>query len=152
MKMLVQSTEKNVEMDSGSDTSIIYVDHVAFGKPFYKEKSFNLPKVCPKENYAKSNDEYCVASNSLAAVTYWCQGKKKCNFTTDMLIDVNDVVPSKDFFVANLGTKMSYTEAVAACHSAGFSLALLRFELFHFFLIQFREINNLLCNEYHRHY
>ncbi len=122
---LCQSDNHNVELNSGSSTHIIYVDHVAFGKPFYQEKSLSPHQKCPKDYYAKSNEEYCVAGNSLAAVTYWCQGKKSCNFTTDMLLDA-PVVPSKDFFVANFGAKMSYIEAVAACHSAGHSLALLR--------------------------
>ncbi len=35
-------------------------------------------------------------------------------------------VVTKDFYVANLGVKMSYSEAAAACHSAGHTLALLR--------------------------
>ena len=49
-------------------------------------------------------------------------------FTTDMLTDAPDL--GKNFYVANLGAKMTYTEAVTACHSAGHSLALLRYALY----------------------
>ncbi len=49
----------------------------------------------------------------------------KSQFTTDMLTDAPDL--GKDFYVANLGAKMTYTEAVTACHSAGHSIALLRY-------------------------
>ena len=119
-----QSAETNVELNSGSDTSIIFVDHVTFGRPFYMEKSLTSDKHCSREMYAKSNDDYCVASNALSAVIYWCQGKKRCSFTTDMLIEAP--MMAKDFYVANLGAKMTYSEAAAACNSAGHTLATLR--------------------------
>lgn len=112
-------------MDSGRNTSIIFVDHVTFGRPFFMPKSLSVQQqACKEEMYAESEDDYCVASNALAAVIYWCQGKKSCSFKTDMLME--SPVSAKEFYVANLGAKMTYSQAAATCISAGHSLALLR--------------------------
>ncbi len=72
-----QSKNKDVTLESGSDTNIIFIDHVAYGRPFFKANSVN-EDICTKDMYAKNENDYCVATNSLAAVTYWCQGKKNC--------------------------------------------------------------------------
>jgi hypothetical protein len=39
-----------------------------------------------------------VASNALAAVIYWCQGKTSCSFDTTIIKETP--VKAKDFFVA----------------------------------------------------
>ena len=127
---LCESENEEIVLDSRQDyngsSEIIFIDHALFGRPFYLQNSL-LPgpmAECPTYLYAKSVDEYCVSANALAAVTYWCQGKQICKFNTSFLLDAP--VLSKNYYVANLGERMTYTEAVATCQSAGHSLALLR--------------------------
>ena len=122
---LCESENEEIVLQAGTN-EIIFIDHALFGRPFYLEKSLapGPSGTCPKDLYANSADEYCVSANVLAAVTYWCQGKAMCAFNTSLLMDAP--VLSKSYYVANLGARMTYTEAVAACQSAGHSLALIR--------------------------
>ena len=57
----------------------MFIDHASYGRPFWLETVGVDPTFCPEESFAGSlGKPYCVASNALAAVLYWCQGKEGC--------------------------------------------------------------------------
>ena len=58
---------------------MVFIDHASYGRPFWLETAGVSPTFCPEEAFAGIlGKEYCVASNTLAAVLYWCQGKEGC--------------------------------------------------------------------------
>ena len=73
--------------------------------------------------YAATDEEVCVARNTLAVVTYWCQGKHKCEFRTS---DIEAAATFKQFFLPGEFDVNSVEEAMNICHDRGGSLALLQ--------------------------
>jgi hypothetical protein len=124
---LCESKNDEIVLRSSPESGeIIFIDHALYGRPLYLQGSL-LPgpmEDCPNDLYAKSVNEYCVSANALAAVTYWCQGKQVCTFNTSFLLDTP--VLGKNYYIASLGARMTYSEAVSACQSSGHSLALVR--------------------------
>ena len=57
---------------------VVFIDHASYGRPFWLETAGVSPTFCPEESFAGTEKSYCVASNTLAAVLYWCQGKEGC--------------------------------------------------------------------------
>ena len=82
-----------------------------------------LLKQCKKEFYATIDDDVCVARNSLAVVTYWCQGKHKCEFQTS---DLEAAATYKEFFVPEVSNIKNFDEAKNICHKSGGSIALVK--------------------------
>ena len=90
----LQANDNYVSL-SGSDMAI-FIDHAVYGRPFFLENSLtNIGEDICLGYHAESNSEYCVASNTLAAMTYWCQGKTDCLVDFDLIVDVTDF---RDFF------------------------------------------------------
>ena len=113
---------ESFSMTSDSDDYVLIVDHAVYGKPFYMEGSFSdgiggigggAKRNCPSNLYADLPDEYCVAANTLAALIYWCQGKRRCTVPFDYLTDVGDY---KDFFVME-HFDSSFESAEGSCSS-----------------------------------
>ena len=64
--------------------------------------------------------QYCVASNSLAAITYWCQGKEYCKFQPKWLITSIQNTHQYLFYLQNQGKPVkNYLEAVESCQELG---------------------------------
>ena len=63
--------------------------------------------------------QYCVASNSLSAITYWCQGKSYCQFQPSWLIDSHQ--KSSLLYIQNQGLTpvKNYLEAAQSCQESG---------------------------------
>ncbi len=78
---------------------VLFIDHAVFGRPFAGELSSTSATRCPSELFAANEEQYCVASNTLAAVIYWCQGKQECTFSHSMITDIGD--GAKNFFRPN---------------------------------------------------
>ena len=75
--------------------------------------------------------QYCVAPNSLAAITYWCQGKPSCEFYPEWLRSKAVVDGSGEnsrlFYLQEDGVINNYLDAAQACAKFG-SLANLESE------------------------
>ena len=80
---------------------------------------------CKEELYAETDEEVCVARNTLAVITYWCQGKHSCLFRKT---DIEDAAKFKQFFVASDLNINNIEKATDACYRSGGSLALLESE------------------------
>ena len=61
-----------------SSLQVVFIDHASYGKPLWLETAGVDPANCPHSAFAGNEFEYCVASNALAALMYWCQGKEGC--------------------------------------------------------------------------
>ena len=96
--------DQSAELESR--TLPMFIDHAAYGRPFQGPTGS-----CDEALYARRKEDYCVASNTLAAVTYWCQGKKRCRFDYSMIIDAFD---HRDFFVAEDAGR-GFASASAEC-------------------------------------
>ena len=79
---------------------MIFVDHAAYGRPWTGPEFFSESQWGHCEGLvAPGPEDHCVASNSLAAVTYWCQGKTKCEVQMSL---IEDVGKHREFFVARI--------------------------------------------------
>ena len=65
--------------------------------------------------------QVCIARNALAAVIYWCQGKRQCRFSKSF---VTDAAKFKQYFVSEPAG--SYKVAQDACHAKKGRLAWLK--------------------------
>ena len=64
--------------------------------------------------------QYCVASNSLSAITYWCQGKENCKFKPKWLISSTTQQQPSLFYLQNQGKLVkNYLQAVELCQEFG---------------------------------
>jgi hypothetical protein len=75
--------------------------------------------------------QYCVAANSLAAVTYWCQGKTRCEFSPELLLETGYGKTNSGnsiFYIHNFGQPVKdYLEAAQGCSSDNLgTLAMIR--------------------------
>ena len=70
--------------------------------------------------YAEIDEEVCIARNSLAVVTYWCQGKHKCQFRTS---DIEAAATFKQFFIPDELNVASFEQANRICVKNGGSIA-----------------------------
>ena len=59
----------------------------------------------------------------MAVVTYWCQGKHKCEFQTS---DLEAAATYKEFFVPEESNIKNFDEAKNICHKSGGSIALVK--------------------------
>ena len=65
--------------------------------------------------------QYCVASNSLSALTYWCQGKPACKFQPSWLINSHLTSPNSALlYIHNQGltSVQNYLDAVQSCQDS----------------------------------
>ena len=85
-----------------AEDQVLFIDHIAFGRPFFQDGAFSAVQseyaICLEAFYASAISDFCVASNSLAAVTYWCQGKKSCVFEMDLLVEAAEY---REYFLAS---------------------------------------------------
>lgn len=61
-----------------------------------------------------------MASNSLAAITYWCQGKPSCKFQASWLINSHLKSPEALLYIQNQGltSVQNYLDAVQSCQDS----------------------------------
>ena len=86
----------SVEIAAADPGHVLFIDHASYGRPLFASNVDSVREYCPDEAFATDPSDYCVASNTLAAVTYWCQGKEECHFATEFLLDVSNF---KSFFL-----------------------------------------------------
>jgi hypothetical protein len=90
----------SVEITAILPGSVLFIDHASYGRPLLGEGLDIARNYCPDDGFAVDEEDYCVASNTLAAVMYWCQGKTSCSFDTDYLLDIGTL---KNFFLIYQG-------------------------------------------------
>ena len=65
-----------------------------------------------------------MAYNTLAAITYWCQGKSKCNFRPEWLVEESKAGKAKTsnlFYLHDQGYPVNgYLEALQSCQKFGY--------------------------------
>ena len=66
--------------------------------------------------------QYCVSGNSLAAITYWCQGKSSCKFNPQWLLESTEGQkrPALLYYVHDYGSPVQdYLVATQSCAQFG---------------------------------
>ena len=102
---------------------VLFIDHAMFGRPFFQKGAFSRDQseyaICLEAFYAQGISDYCVSSNTLAAVTYWCQGKQSCSFDLGLLLEAAE---HKEYFIVNPADR-GLDGAARGCGDKGGSLA-----------------------------
>lgn len=107
------ASESSFTLNADSPDKVIIIDHVAYGRPFYMNQSLTgaASYTCRSTSYAQNSNEYCVASQSLAAMIYWCQGKNRCEINSTLFQESTNY---KEYFILEQLTS-SIEEAQEGC-------------------------------------
>ncbi|XP_059081671.1 adhesion G protein-coupled receptor L2-like isoform X2 [Tigriopus californicus] len=115
------TSESIISLNVGTSDKVIIIDHVAYGRPFFMEQSLTgaAAFACREDDYAQNERDFCVASQSLAAMIYWCQGKTSCEVNTTLFRESS--IYKEYFLVKQLSS--SVEDAEDSCQNHAGTLA-----------------------------